>query len=196
MLDILLNLCYCNNKGSDITKIILISGKAGSGKDTCSNYIVEHLNSNDYSSVVTHFGDFVKFIAKNYFSWNGEKDIYGRSLLQKIGTSDFRELNKDFWVNRVVEILNVYKDEWDFVVIPDFRFKNEYDVVNNSFGCVSTVRINRLGNFTKLTEDQQKNISETELDDFKFNYVINSSSLEETKTKTIEIMEDVLNGKH
>ncbi len=42
-----------------------------------------------YKVLIAHYADLVKYVAKTFFEWNGEKDEYGRSLLQHIGTEDF-----------------------------------------------------------------------------------------------------------
>ena len=47
-------------------KIILISGKAQHGKDTFSYFLKEELTKNNNSCLIMHFGDALKYIAKEY----------------------------------------------------------------------------------------------------------------------------------
>ena len=65
-----------------MSKIVLFSGKAGTGKTTASNYLLYLAEKNGY---LLHFATMVKDIAKRYFWWDGVKDEKGRRLLQEIG---------------------------------------------------------------------------------------------------------------
>ena len=60
-------------------KIILIGNKARMGKDTFATMLKEELNER---AIIVHFADVLKFICKSYYNWNGEKDTFGRTLLQ------------------------------------------------------------------------------------------------------------------
>jgi hypothetical protein len=66
----------------------------------------------------------------------------------------------------------MFTKEWDYVLIPDTRFHNEASLFNNAI----TVRVNRLNFKSPLTEEQQNHSSETDLDDFDFDYYIDSES--------------------
>lgn len=158
----------------NIKKIILISGKAGSGKDSTANILKQKLESKNNKVLITHMADLLKYIVKTYFNWNGEKDEIGRYMFQYIGTDVIRKQNPNYWVDFIIGILTMFENEWDYVLIPDVRFINElerfagFDTVN--------LRINRLNFISHLTEKQQNHISETELDDYEFDYIINSES--------------------
>ena len=73
-----------------------ISGLARSGKDTVADYLCEHKG---YTK--GHFARSLKSIAKNYLTWNGEKDEKGRRLLQVLGTEVARTHCKDSWLHMV-----------------------------------------------------------------------------------------------
>ena len=66
--------------------IIGISGKAESGKSTFASILKKELEKRDKKVLLINYGDFVKFVAKQYYNWNGNKDEIGRALLQKVGT--------------------------------------------------------------------------------------------------------------
>ena len=53
---------------------IVISGKAGHGKTTLANLIKEELENQNFRVMKIAFADYLKFIAKKYYGWNGEKD--------------------------------------------------------------------------------------------------------------------------
>ncbi len=68
----------------------------------------------------------------------------------------------------------MFPDEWDYVIVDDCRFANELERWIG-FNTIN-LRVNRLNFQSPLTLEQQNHISETELDDYKFDYVINSES--------------------
>lgn len=158
-------------------KIILISGKAGSGKDTVAEILKEHLISDGVSEskiLVTHFADLLKYIATKFFGWNGVKDDAGRTLLQHLGTNVVREKNPNYWTDFIKSVLKLFENEWEYVFIPDTRFPNEVSEIVSNFKDVKVVRVNRPRN-NILSEAQQEHPSETALDDFKFDVVLENS---------------------
>lgn len=180
-------------------KAILISGKSGSGKDQFANYVHEYLDKKDYRVLTIHFADAVKFFAREYYNWNGEKDVVGRTLLQRLGTDIVRKKYPNFWGEIVGKFIAATEQDWDYVLIPDWRFANEYIVVNYYNKDTITVRINRLnadGTFylnPNLTEEQHHHSSECDLDDYYCDYMIdNSHSLEDLQEQAKEFVKEIL----
>lgn len=103
-------------------KVVCISGKAQHGKDTTAGMMKTALESMGHTVLIAHYGDLVKYVCRTFFGWNGEKDAYGRSLLQKVGTDIVREQRPNYWVDFVKDMLSMFPNEWDFVLIPDSRF--------------------------------------------------------------------------
>lgn len=62
-------------------KIICISGHAQHGKDTFAKMLEEELELRNQKVLVTHYADLVKYICKQFFGWDGQKDEAGRHLL-------------------------------------------------------------------------------------------------------------------
>ena len=55
--------------------IIPIIGKARHGKDTFSLYLKEEIEKEPKNNVlIIRYADYLKFVCKSYFDWNGEKD--------------------------------------------------------------------------------------------------------------------------
>lgn len=163
-------------------KVITISGKAEHGKDTAAKSIKNRLESMGYSVLICHYADLLKYICKQFFSWDGKKDEEGRSLLQIVGTETIRKKEPEFWVDFIAKILELFPDEWDFVLIPDTRFPNEIDSMKKKFGTVS-VRVVRPNFENHLTEEQRKHESETALDKYKFDYEIINPGTDELETE-------------
>ena len=133
--------------------IIGISGKMQSGKDTVADYLVKK-----YKFKRVAFADKLKEIAKDLFFWNGDKDNYGRKLLQDIGMK-MREVKTDVWVNYILRTLNNEDNREKDYIITDVRFMNEYELVK--LGGNYMWRINR---DIKREGDVNNHQSEIDLD--------------------------------
>ncbi|NFH40879.1 hypothetical protein [Clostridium sporogenes] len=171
-------------------KIFIISGKARNGKDSTYEIMKKHLEFYNEKCLRIAYGDYVKFIAKQYFGWNGQKDEKGRHLLQYVGTDLVRiKLNKpDYWVKRVIDTIKIVGDECKYIFIPDARFPNEIELIKQAFpNIIETIRVSRKNFISPLTKAQQQHISETALDNYKFDYYIESKNgLNNLDTKILD----------
>lgn len=182
--------------------ILGISGKAGAGKDTVCKMIVytiwyynysqrlQPFSLEHYNNTYEKFGDVIDFTCwyktsfanklkqclsnilnvsiskfednefkKSEVEWLG---ITVRELLQKFGTAIRNEVSDDFWVKACLN--NLEKD--DDYLITDVRFKSEAKGIKDLEGII--VRVNREG------AGAGNHISEIDLDDYPFDYVINN----------------------
>lgn len=183
-----------------MNRTILISGKAGSGKDATAQFMKEELEKHGKKVLIMKYGDAVKWVLRDYFNWDGKKDITGRTLLQYIGTDVVRARHPNFWTGIVVGLLQAfepYKD-FDIALVPDARFPNEVDIALQSLQNCVAVRINRTNpdgtewiNPT-LTEEQRKHPSETSLDNYAFDYIIhNDEGLDTLHESAITVLKDL-----
>jgi len=164
-------------------KVILISAKAQHGKDTSALILEETYKAKGKRVLITHYADLLKYICKTFFGWNGEKDDYGRTLLQQVGTNTVCAKQPDFWVDFIISILNLFEDSWDVVIIPDCRFVNEVEKMRANFD-TTLIRVIRPDFDNGLSETQKQHPSETALDNFDFDHIIyNTGSLEDLKNK-------------
>ena len=167
-------------------RIICISGKAQHGKDTAASLLREELENRGYRVLVIHYADLLKHICRAFFEWDGKKDATGRWLLQFVGTDVIRSQKPDFWVDHVISVLELFPNEWDYVLIPDCRFPNEIDRLQKGGFRVDTLRIVRPGYLSSLTPEQQAHPSETALDDYSFSSVIyNDGTMESLRRKLV-----------
>lgn len=176
-------------------KVILVSGKAQNGKDTVASMLREKLTSDNHSVLLTHYADLLKYICRNYFGWDGNKDEKGRQMLQYVGTDVIRKQNPTLWVDFVAMMLKYFHENWDYVIIPDCRFPNEVTtMVENGFDTVH-LRVVRPNFESPLTEEQQKHPSETALDDTVPDfYIENTGTLEELEATTSNWIKENLYG--
>jgi len=156
------------------TKIIAFSGRKQAGKTICSEFLKGLLLSNGYKDVeIFNFADPLKEdICMNMFNLSyaqcyGEdhsknelidahwenKQLSARDLMQLIGTDLFRKLNKNVWVNALVN--KIKKTNHQVVIVSDCRFPNEIEAIKNNHGLV--FRLNR-------NPHHSDHISETILD--------------------------------
>lgn len=126
------------------TVVILISGKAGSGKTTIANILKDKILEIPSMTVLKYgFADPIKYIARAFAKWDENKDEKGRRLLQQIGAI-FREYNQDIWV---IHFLNQLDKKagilpFNFAIIDDWRFPNELAYLKqNPILDIVTIRI-------------------------------------------------------
>ena len=174
------------------TTVIAISGHAQNGKDTCAKMFEEEFQRLNKKSKIIHYADLLKFMCKNYFGWDGNKDDAGRTLLQRVGTDVVRTQRPDFWVDFVFNLLQLFPDEWDFVIIPDTRFPNEVSGGSKRGDLdVVHVRVTRTtpGWVSPLTKEQQQHASEAALDNVTPDYLIENNTLEDTRKQVNDLCE-------
>ena len=159
--------------------VILLSGKAQSGKDYIANIMKQQFEENGNKVLVTHYADLLKYILKTFFNWDGKKDKKGRDLLQRVGTDVIRKKMPDYWVNFISQMISFFPNEWNYILIPDTRFPNEIEVMQkNPDVNVITIRINRVNFTPQLTLEQQQHPSETSLDEYDFDYYVSNDGTE------------------
>lgn len=173
--------------------IFLISGLARHGKNTVANILSDKL---DGKSINIAMADYLKIILKKYYNWDGKKDECGRQLLQYIGTDKIREeLGWDtFHVERVCQDIKIIKNDYDYIFIPDARFKNEILYTKAKFPYnTTTIRVERPNFKSALTEEQKKHRSEVDLNDFKHDYyIVNNGNLEDLTHEICGKMEKLI----
>ena len=186
-----------------MSNLIGISGKIGSGKDTAAE-IIQHLTNpmglDMFPYEVKKFAGKLKTIAsiltgipvekfedqefkKQYLGedWNYQIDKFNpiqkmtvRELLQKLGTDALRDgLHTNVWVNALLADYNE-NSNW---LVTDTRFPNEAKAIKDLGGVV--LRIER------STCQLGTHPSETALDDYTFDYVINNNGSKEDLEKEL-----------
>ena len=183
-------------------KVILISGKAQHGKDTCGKFFDIELRAKGFSTQIVHFGDALKYVCSQYYNWNGEKDEVGRSLLQTVGTEIVRRKDEHFWTDFVGRLARTFN--CDYVIIPDWRFEEEHDRLLQwfDFNDIITIRVERYEKWEEegeqipfvneaMTLSQLHHRSETELDNYPCQYHIVNTTFEELEQSVDYILEEI-----
>ena len=150
----------------------MVSGKAQHGKDTLALAAKEYLEDKGKRVLIMHYADYMKYIAKEYFGWNGKKDSVGRNLLQQLGTNLVRKVDENYWVDTAI------------------RFPNEIERMKEAGFNVLSLRVKRPNFDSPLLEEQQKHPSETALDNYSFDCVIMNDSTISNLSKKIQFLLD------
>ena len=154
----------------------MISGEARHGKDTVADIMMSHLEGR---SIKIAMADYLKYMATKYYGWDGKKDLKGRTTLQQLGTERIRdELGMDtFHVERVCQDIKIISDRYDYIFIPDVRFKNEMWYAMSKFPYNTTsIRVHREDFENNLTHEQRQHRSEVDLLEFEHDYYISSKT--------------------
>lgn len=182
-------------------KAILISAKAQHGKDSVADLMKSCLESKGERVLICHYADLLKYICKTFFNWDGNKDDKGRTILQHVGTDTIRMKNNrpDYWVDFIIDILWMFYDEWDYVLIPDCRFPNEIERMKSEFNgswdynLVQSIRVTRPNFDSGLSTEQLNHPSECALDGYEFDhYITNDSTLEELEIKVKDLVDKLI----
>jgi len=168
--------------------LIGISGKQRSGKDT----VAEYLNKK-YGFIRISFANPLKRLAIDYFGLT-PKDVYVRKpdsvrkFLQELGRLG-RSVDKDFWIKKALS--NYDKNElW---VVSDVRYKNEAKAIKNLEGVLIRIEADRDIRLQRGPLAYENDLSETDLDDYSFDYVIyNNSTFEKLYKQVDKIMNQIL----
>ena len=166
--------------------LLLLSGKAGAGKDTFADSIAS-LGFHKYS-----FAKALKDEASRG-GWDGAKDERGRVLLQQLGTV-WRNYEPEHWIRRLQESIT-----HDLVAITDCRYRNEIRVMTE-WGLergykVITIRIDLPGHDNGLSPEAQAHPSECELDGYPFDVcVTNKGALLDFCRQSREVVKCLLSG--
>ena len=170
-------------------KIIILSGKAQSGKSFIASLIVDYYNSLGKKSVSISYAKYLKDYAKDILGWDGSEDSKPRDFLQQVGVELIKDkINPNMLINRVCEDVMVYSYFYDVIVISDARFVDEINVIKSKFDNVVVIHID--GKDNSLTIDQKNHSTETSLDGFNdYDYVIlNNGNVDDLKKKVFEVL--------
>lgn len=182
-------------------KIILINGKAQHGKDFYGKLIHDQLVRRNKKVLIMHFADLVKYTCSQYLNWNGQKDIAGRTLLQTVGTDWRMNFDEAIWAEMTARLAKFLGWQYDYILIPDWRFVIEYHTMAKQFGFTNiyTIKVKRYTDSTctvqydnGLTLQQKTHPSEIQLDKFCTQYLIDNYQNVQYNNIVTEIMNDLM----
>jgi hypothetical protein len=185
--------------------IIIVSGRARSGKDTLAKMLQEVFEEEYF---LMSYATELKMKVKDDFGLSSEqlngslKEVEDnrypkedgtfwtpREILQHIGTQGYRTIENNFWVRKLFE--RVDRNKLNNVIITDGRFPNEIEEPLKRGGF--HIRIERPD---KESVHGMDHASETSLDGYtNINYtVINDGSLEDLRDKALYLKKEIENA--
>lgn len=171
-------------------KIIILSGKARSGKNEVADIICNLYKDKKVKKL--SYAYYLKQYVKNISNWNGNEEDKPRDLLQSIGIDLIKnKIDSKLLIRRVLEDIEVYSYFYDIIVITDARLIDEVEDIKNKYSNSISIRIKRnIDN--NLTDNQKKHITETNLDNYdKFDYIIDNNDYNNLEKEVNKILEDI-----
>ena len=183
-------------------KLIGLSGHMGCGKNYIAEQIIyPHFKSNN-NILIIGFGDqmknelYARDLSLQYDDLYDHKTFETRNKLQQYGTENGREkYHQDIWIRGLdiqIETFRRRSGENCLIIVCDVRFINEAEYIKQKGGILFRINSPNRSNNRYLKEanndpikyEQIKNHkSETELNDYKFDHLINNDDNELQKNK-------------
>ena len=163
-------------------KVILICGKASSGKNQLADYIEKYLNRDSNGNFVSKTlvrgnAQSVKEIAYRQYNWDGVKDRKGRQLLLDI-TNERYNYDNNYWEKETFLQAIMHQEtnrNCEYLIIPDWRYAQTKTYFEKVADEVITIRITR-PNLEEGTHSDHS--SENDFKNFEVDYeVINDKDL-------------------
>lgn len=170
-------------------RIYIVAGKARSGKSTACEIIKDIYQNKKVLNLM--YSEYLKNYAKKIMGWDGDERTKPRTFLQQLGDHVRKEMGDNFFINRLIEDVSIYKNYFDVFTISDARFPNEIECLKEKYDVV-TIYIEHAES-NELSKIEQAHITETALDNYtNFDYKIkNDGTIEELKEKLYKIIEEV-----
>ena len=112
-------------------KIIILSGKAQSGKNISANIIKEYYEKKNKKTVLISYAFYLKVYVKEILGWDGNEETKPRAFLQNIGTDVIRKkIDERFLIKRLISDITVLSYYVDVVVVTDVRLPLEFEEVS------------------------------------------------------------------
>ncbi len=168
-------------------KVILIAGRARSGKTKAAYILKDILEKKKEKVVITEYSKYIKLFAKDLLGWDMISEPKPRTFLQEMGEY-VRSLKSDiYFVERMKEDLKIYEHFVDVVIISDVRMPKELDELQE-FHPIKIKVANTLKSYD-LTKEQEAHETEHALDSYTdFDYILENKSEEEMK----EILKNIV----
>jgi len=175
-------------------KIILLAGRANTGKDSSAEYFDEYYREQGLDVVNIQIGYYIKMYAKAIAKWDGDNETKPRQLLQDLGTELIRKhIDEYFFIKRLLQDIDIYSRYFDVITISDGRMPEEMDSLKEAYPEAINIHVTRPGYVSKLTKGQKAHITETQVDEYsKYDYeIVNDGSLEDLKKQVYKMAKEI-----
>ena len=172
--------------------IILVAGRARSGKSTLAKYLQEEYKKQNKKVIISPYTKYLKHYIEEITSQKIDEENKPRDLLQQISSKiikgDLHQTN--FFIDRQIEDIEIYSYFADVILIPDVRFPDEIQTIKNKFNHVVSIGVTRKNYISTLTKEQLEDITETALNDYHdYDFEIENTA----KTNLEELAKELIN---
>lgn len=171
-------------------KIILLAGKANSGKDSSAEFFDEYYRSKGLDVVNIQIAYYIKMYAKQIAKWDGDNETKPRQLLQDLGTELIRkQIDNFFFIKRILQDIDIYSRYFDVVTISDGRMPEEMDSIKEAYPETINIHVTRPGYVSHLTKGQKAHLTEVLVDEYdKYDYeIVNDGTLDDLKKQVYKL---------
>lgn len=168
-----------------MVKIIMMSGWAGSGKDTTADYLVEHKGyiRMAFADALKDTVSETRNIPREWMNTHEGKArvVNGKTVRAYLieDGQEAREKDPAVWVKVVAKSITALPAD-SHVVISDWRLPNEYTILKELFDNVVRVRVNR------FKEPPINDYTETALDKEAFEVVLENTGTREEFLRVLD----------
>ncbi len=170
--------------------LVLIAGKARSGKTQISKMLKQKLQKKGKKVAITEYSKYIKLFAKELTSWDGITEPKPREFLQNFG-SYIRKKSKNphYFIERMKEDISIYQEFLDVLIISDIRLKEEIECLQ--YLDPITIHVKNDTNPYDLTAQESAHETEHALDNYKnFEYSICNKNMSEIEDIIDTIIEN------
>lgn len=182
--------------------ILILSGRAGSGKNTLANFLQKHLKE-DYHQVA--YATYLKKLCKEQFGLTNDQ-VYDqklkevpderypkedgsfwtpREIMQHMGTEAFRAIDNLFWIKKMFSFVDRHKLK--NIIITDARFEDEIEFAKERGGIHIRLETDR-----DVLVHGSNHSSETSLDDYSADYIVqNTGTLDDLEDMAKRIIKEI-----
>lgn len=175
--------------------VLVIGGKARSGKTTFGEFLKEHFKENGYNACLMKITEPLYGYAKNYFDWDGRDGSKPREFLQKVGIDIIQNKmgKRDFLLNRLYEDIEVLDNFFDIAIITDARLVHEFESIKDKYKNSISIKVVRENFDNNLTDEEKNHITEIDLDNYNnFDYIVFNKSREELDRSASLLVKDII----
>ena len=175
-------------------KIILLAGRANTGKDSSAEFFDNYYRSKGLDVVNIQIGYYIKMYAKQIAKWDGDNETKPRQLLQDLGTELIRkQIDNFFFIKRILQDIDIYSRYFDVVTISDGRMPEEMDSIKEAYPEAINIHVTRPGYVSHLTKGQKAHLTEILVDEYdKYDYeIVNDGSLEDLEKQVIKLAKQI-----
>ena len=173
------------------TLIVLVAGKARSGKGEVASYMEKILKKEGKKVILSPYTKYLRRYIAEVTGEDFDDENKPRDLLQKISSELIKKKlsNPNFFIHRQQEDLSFYLYFMDVVIIPDVRFPEEIDAIKEKFSNVFSIGVKRKDYISTLTKEQQEDITEIALDDYhNYDIELENTSLEKLQSDVLDMI--------